>query len=116
MSLSCPLEPQRSILFRIKLIPLHILSFCSRFFISSFRSLPTQLWIRGTIFMGGKIWPILLSQIALIKETRVIHSVAPTQVLPDVPGKRKAPVRTKCCARQNNMAARSEEYTSELQS
>jgi hypothetical protein len=26
---------------------------CSRFFISSFRSCPTQLWIRGTIVSGG---------------------------------------------------------------
>ena len=58
-------------------------------------------------YLRRQKWPILLSPTALIKETRVTHSAAPTQALPDVPGKQKVPVRTKCCARQNSMAATS---------
>jgi hypothetical protein len=43
-----------SILLRRKgLDPIHFPVTASRFFISSFRSCPTQLWIRGTIVLGG---------------------------------------------------------------
>src|SRR5438270_1729783 len=56
---------------------------------------------------GGKTWPISLSPTALIKVTRITHSAALTRALPDVPGKRKVPVRTTCFSRPNNMAASS---------